>query len=50
MEKKNEFGDFQTPIELAKEIVEFLKARGVSPCAVLEPTCGLGSFLVSSIV
>ncbi|MDM2175293.1 Type I restriction-modification system methyltransferase subunit [Mycobacteroides abscessus subsp. abscessus] len=39
----NEFGDFQTPPQLAQLCVELLS---IPPNArVLEPTCGLGSFL-----
>lgn len=39
----NEFGDFQTPIELARLCVERLQ---IEPAArILEPTCGVGAFL-----
>lgn len=44
-----EFGDFQTPDALAEQVVELLRSRGVEPASVVEPTCGLGSFLVASI-
>jgi len=46
---KAEFGDFQTPIELARAVCRLLFERGLRPTSVLEPTCGLGSFLVASI-
>lgn len=39
----NEFGDFQTPLELATRIASLLDA-GSFP-RVLEPTCGRGTFL-----
>lgn len=39
----NEFGDFQTPLTLAKRCLEILEIRPTS--RVLEPTCGQGSFL-----
>ncbi|MBY4130887.1 SAM-dependent methyltransferase [Rhodococcus fascians] len=39
----NEFGDFQTPIELARVLVSTLPRR--SWARVLEPTCGVGNFL-----
>jgi len=40
-----EFGDFQTPTELAGEVCRLLVSLGLKPKAVLEPTCGTGSFL-----
>lgn len=48
--KKAEFGDFQTSHALACEIIQFLKMTCSLPSAVVEPTCGLGSFLKASIV
>lgn len=44
---KIEFGDFQTPLPLARQICAFLAQCGVIPDVVLEPTCGIGSFLVA---
>lgn len=43
-----EYGDFQTPLELAEKICQKLKARGVNPETVIEPSCGLGTFLDAS--
>ncbi|MCA8959534.1 MAG: SAM-dependent DNA methyltransferase [Planctomycetes bacterium] len=40
-----EFGDFQTPITLARDVCELLRARGLRPASVIEPTCGLGAFV-----
>lgn len=40
-----EFGDFQTPNKLAKEVIEFLSKSLSNPDVIIEPTCGLGSFL-----
>ena len=45
-----EFGDFQTPLELAHEVCGLLAETGFSPASVLEPTCGEGSFLVATAV
>lgn len=45
---KIEFGDFQTPLELAREICALLRREGVEPSVVIEPTCGLGAFLVAA--
>lgn len=46
---KWEFGDFQTPIELAFEATKLLVRRGLSPASVVEPTCGKGAFLIAAI-
>ena len=44
MSKKVEFGDFQTPLDLAKMCTNLLK-KIVQPDVVIEPTCGLGYFI-----
>jgi hypothetical protein len=46
---KKEYGDFQTPEVLADEVVALLKYAGVSPAVVVEPTCGLGSFITAAM-
>jgi hypothetical protein len=43
--KKIEFGDFQTPDNLASEICAKLVALGIAPDVVVEPTCGVGAFV-----
>ena len=45
---KVEFGDFQTPLALAKEVCRLLRRHGLVPQFVLEPTCGGGAFLVAA--
>ena len=45
--KKIEFGDFQTPLSLAKKSVDIV-SQLIEPDFVLEPTCGLGYFLEAS--
>jgi len=40
-----EFGDFQTPPELAARVVRALGALGWDFSRVIEPTCGTGAFL-----
>jgi hypothetical protein len=40
-----EFGDYQTPAVLAREVAGFLKAIGLCPRVIVEPTCGLGAFV-----
>ena len=42
-----EFGDFQTPLPLAKEVCAFLERQGLAPDFLLEPTCGTGAFLIA---
>ena len=39
---KIEFGDFQTPPALARQICEMIRQRGIAPDVVMEPTCGVG--------
>jgi hypothetical protein len=46
---KIEYGDFQTPRDLADSIVAFLRKAGISPSVIVEPTCGLGSFVLAAI-
>jgi hypothetical protein len=45
---KIEFGDFQTPLALAREVCSLLIQQGVVADTVLEPTCGVGAFLVAA--
>ncbi len=47
---KIEFGDFQTPDELANLICEVIQEKyNYSPDCIIEPTCGKGNILVSAI-
>lgn len=43
-----EFGDFQTPIPLAREVCELICRLGENPNVVVEPTAGRGAFLVAA--
>jgi hypothetical protein len=45
MASKKEFGDFQTPIPLARQVVGLIDQKYGVPNRVIEPTCGLGNFL-----
>jgi len=40
-----EFGDYQTPWDLANEVARLLKTLGLQPGVIVEPTCGLGAFV-----
>jgi hypothetical protein len=43
-----QYGDFQTPPELAHAVCRLLVLRGIAPMAIIEPTCGLGAFLAAA--
>ena len=45
---KVEYGDFQTPVELAEKICCKLVELGVNPDVIIEPTCGTGNFIKTS--
>ena len=44
-----EFGDFQTPTQLARKACLLLSKQGLTPASVVEPTCGVGNFLVAAL-
>jgi len=43
-----EFGDYQTLNRLAIDICQNLEDLGMRPKAVVEPTCGIGSFVIEA--
>ncbi|MCI0607533.1 MAG: SAM-dependent methyltransferase [Anaerolineae bacterium] len=43
--KRIEYGDFQTPQELAQKICRKLVEHGINPEIIIEPTCGVGAFV-----
>lgn len=43
--EKIEYGDFQTPLELAEKVCKQLIELGVVPDVIVEPTCGVGHFI-----
>jgi len=43
-----EFGDFQTPDELAMVLCKRLSTMGIQPEVVIEPTCGTGAFVLAA--
>ncbi len=45
---KIEYGDFQTPLELAEKICHKLISLNISPNVIFEPTCGIGNFIKAS--
>ncbi|MFB2768198.1 SAM-dependent methyltransferase [Pelatocladus sp. BLCC-F211] len=42
---KLEFGDFQTPLELADKVCQKLIKLELCPNVIIEPTCGVGNFI-----
>lgn len=44
-----EFGDFQTPPELAGLVCQVVASRGIEPATIVEPTCGIGTFLLAGL-
>lgn len=47
-EKRLEFGDFQTPDHLALDVCQYLARMKISPDILIEPTCGVGSFIIAA--
>jgi hypothetical protein len=47
--QKTEFGDFQTPTELAQKVCRLLAQQGLNPISILEPTCGQGGLLIAAL-
>ena len=45
---KIEFGDFQTPLALAREVCSLLAQQTIEASTIIEPTCGIGAFLVAA--
>lgn len=43
------WGDFQTPVELARQVCRRLSGSGLEPASLVEPTCGEGAFLVAAL-
>ena len=49
MRDKSEYGDFQTPLELARTICRWLSQNGVAPEVLIEPTLGQGHFILAAL-
>ncbi|WP_008310428.1 N-6 DNA methylase [Leptolyngbya sp. PCC 6406] len=48
--EKWQFGDFQTPDDLAREVVQTLRENHqISPEVIVEPSCGEGAFLRAAL-
>ena len=44
-----EYGDFQTPLPLAKFACQRLVQMGYRPKILIEPTCGEGNFIIAAL-
>ena len=40
-----EFGDFQTPLKLAEQVISFITSKNRDFKTIVEPTCGYGTFI-----
>jgi hypothetical protein len=47
--RMTEFGDFQTPPELAVKICEVVSRLTIQPSSLIEPTCGTGNLLFAAL-
>jgi len=46
---RREFGDFQTPLDLARRACRLLREMDVKPRVIIEPTCGVGNFVLAAL-
>lgn len=48
-DSKKEYGDYQTPLYFAYEVIKYVQDKYViSPDLIVEPTCGTGNFVMAS--
>lgn len=47
--QKIEYGDFQTPQELARKVCLLLRQNNIEPKSAIEPTCGIGAFFIEAL-
>ena len=45
--RRTEFGDWQTPLDLAQASCAKLIELGIKPDVVIEPTCGVGTYVLA---
>src|SRR5213593_2436707 len=48
-EPAQEYGDFQTPLSLARAVCQKLFGLGYRPEVLIEPTCGKGNFIIAAL-
>lgn len=49
-EDRVSYGDWQTPISLAEKVCDIHLSKYGSPDIMIEPTCGLGAFVLSALI
>lgn len=49
VDKRTEYGDFQTNTDLANNTIAFIAASNYSPEVAIEPTCGKGNFILAAL-
>lgn len=50
-ELKKEYGDYQTPDSFSLDVCKYLRdILGIKPQTIIEPTCGIGNFINSSLM
>jgi len=46
---REEFGDWQTNMSLALSVCRLLESRNINPQVIIEPTCGVGNFIMAAL-
>ncbi|MCU6615756.1 hypothetical protein OCO52_04705 [Achromobacter mucicolens] len=46
--RRREFGDWQTPLSLAQATCKKLIEIGINPDVIIEPTCGVGAYVLAA--
>lgn len=46
---ERQWGDFQTPPQLARQVCAYLATSGISPRVIIEPTYGAGNFILAAL-
>jgi hypothetical protein len=49
MSRKKEYGDFQTPLSLARRVAALIGQKEKHFGTIIEPTCGVGAFLEATV-
>jgi len=49
MSLKKEYGDFQTPLSLARRVMSLVQQLDTEVGTIVEPTCGIGAFLQAAV-